>query len=104
MWIDIIAPVDFISPYIKEGLILRMDEDESSTFLNPPSNSEIVSSLQIRDDMLQRFNCLFLWQEQFKDLYQCDSKNEIKVGDIMLIKNPAKTRLYWAWTLEMMGM
>ena len=54
MGIDIIAPINFISPYIKEGLILRMAEDESSTFFNPASNSEIVSSLRIRDDMLLR--------------------------------------------------
>ena len=30
--IDIVAPVNFISSYIKEGVILRMAEDESSTF------------------------------------------------------------------------
>ena len=38
MGINIIAPVNFISPYIKEGLIVRIAEDESSTFFNPPSN------------------------------------------------------------------
>ena len=45
MGIDTNAPVNFTNPYIKEGLILRMAGDESSTFFNPPSNSEIVSSL-----------------------------------------------------------
>ena len=101
MGIDIISPVNFISSYIKEGTILRMAEDESSTFFNPPSNSEIVSSLRIRDDMLQRFRRLFYnkyllsLMEQCKDLYQWDFENKIKVGDIVLIKNPAKTCLYW---------
>ena len=34
-------------------------------------------------------------QEQCKYLYQCDFENKTKVGDIVLIKNPAKTRPYW---------
>ena len=87
MGIDIIASINFNSPYTKEGQILRMPEDESSTFLYPPSNSEIVSSLQNRDYMLQRFHYLFndeyilsLW-EQYKDLCQCDFENKMKVGD-----------------------
>ena len=80
MRIDIIAPVNFISLYIKEGLILRTAEDKSSTFFNPPSNSEIVSSLQIRDD-----EYLLSQQELCKDLYQCDFENK-KVDDIVFIK------------------
>ena len=97
---DIIAPVNFISPYIKERLILRMDEDESSTFFNSSSNSENVSSLRIRDDMLDvsaPFYDEYLLRlgEQCKDLYQCEFENKMKVGDIELIKNPAKTRPYW---------
>ena len=53
--LDIIAPVNFISPYIKEGLMLKAAENESNTFSNPPSNSEIVNSLQLRDNLLQNF-------------------------------------------------
>ena len=68
-----------------------MDEDESSTFFNPPCNSKIVSSLRIRDDMLQKFHRFFYeyflsFREQFKDLYQCNFENKIKLGDIALIK------------------
>ena len=84
MGINIFAPVNFTSPYIKEGLILRMAEDERSIFFNPPSYSEMVSSLRIRDDMLQSFHHLFYdeyllsLQEQCKDLYQCDFENKRK--------------------------
>ena len=59
MGLDIIALVNFIRPYIKEELILRAAEDESTTFTNPHSNSEIVNSLQFRDNLLQRFHRLY---------------------------------------------
>ena len=101
MGIDIIALVNFISPYIKEGLILINAEDESSTFFNHPSNSDIVSSLRIKDDILQRFHRFFYdeyllsLQERCKNFYQCDFENKSKLDDIVLIKNPSKTRPYW---------
>ena len=51
--------------------------------------------------MLQRFHRFFydvyllsLW-EQCKDLYEYDFENKMKVGDIVLIKNSAKTCPYW---------
>ena len=53
--LDIIALVNFISPYIKEGLMLKAAEDEQTTFTNPPSNSEFVNSLQLRDNLLRKF-------------------------------------------------
>ena len=98
MGIDVIASINFISPYIKEGLILGMAGDESSTFFNPLSNSESVSSFRIRDDMLQRFHRLFYdkyllsLREQCKDLYQCDFENKMKFGDIKILQ---KIRPYW---------
>ena len=42
-----------------------MAEEESSISLNPPSNLEIVSSLRIRDDMLQRFHRLIFMTNIF---------------------------------------
>ena len=34
-------------------------------------------------------------QKQYKDLCQCGFENKMEVGDIVLIKNPAKSRPYW---------
>ena len=57
--LDITAPVNFISPYITEGLMFKAAEEESTTFTSPPSNSEIVNSLQLRDNLLRKFHRLY---------------------------------------------
>ena len=33
--------------------------------------------------------------EHCRDLHQCNWENKIKAGDVVLIKTPNKTRLYW---------
>ena len=34
--------------------------------------------------------------EQSKDLFQVDYNNVIKVGDVVVLKNPMKSRSYWS--------
>ena len=99
--LDIIAPINFISPYVKEGLMLKAAQNESSIFTDPPSKAEIINSLETRDSLFNKFHKLWYdeyllsLREQCKDLYQEDFENKLQVDDIVLVKNPAKPRPYW---------
>ena len=59
-----------------------MAKDESSTFFNPPIISEIVSSLRIRDEMLQSFHCPF-YDEYF---WVCGNSVKTSINVILKIK------------------
>ena len=71
--------------------------------LLPPSNvrKTLVKSLELREKILLKFKRL--WYEEYllslKESYRnlCDSNfaNKIKEGDIVLVKNPAKSRQHW---------
>ena len=78
--LDIIAPVNFISPYIKEELMLKAAEDESTTFTNPPSNSEVVNSLQLRDHLLQKFTRIKPIQVNIYSLWNYPSPTIARLG------------------------
>ena len=68
---------------------------------DPPSQSDVVSSIQTRDNMVSRFrelwyeSYLLSMREQCKDLHEIDFINHIKENDVVLVKNPAKPRPYW---------
>ena len=104
--LDIIVPVNFISFYIKERLMLKAAEEESTTFTNPPSNSEIVNSLQLRENLLRKIyrfyydECVLIFSEQCKSIYYCEFENKIKVVDIVYKRNTAKISSYCFFRLS----
>ena len=64
--------------------MLKAAEDKSSTFTNPYSNSEIVNSFQLRDNLLRMFRRLYYdekllsLRDQRKSHYQCEFENKIE--------------------------
>ena len=71
--------------------------------LLPPSNvrKTLVKSLELREKILLNFKRLWYEEyllslkESYKNLFDSNFCNKIKVGDIVLVKNPAKTRQHW---------
>ena len=82
------------------SLLLKVD-DRNIWDSDPPSQSDVILSLQTRDSMVSRFRelwhqtYLLSLREQCKDLHEIDFINHIKVNDVVLVKNPAKPRPYW---------
>merc|ERR1712121_9746 len=96
--LEVLTPNHFLKPNVETSLFLR-DARE----LLPPSNvrKTLAKSLEIREKTLLKFKRL--WYEEYllslKESYRnlCDFNfaNKIKEGDIVLVKNPAKTRQHW---------
>ena len=96
--LEVITPNKFLYPNAESNLILRKPNE-----LLPKSVSRnvLVKSLDTREKMVSQFKDL--WYEQYllslrslyKNLYESDFENKIKVNDIVLIKNPAKGRHHW---------
>ena len=82
------------------GLVLKLD-DQDVWKSDPPSRLNVVKSIEARDAMLTRFrelwyqNYLLSLREQCKDLHEVNFNNRINVDDVVLVKNPAKSRPFW---------
>ena len=93
--LEIITPSSFIKPNVNAGLLLKLD-DRNIWDSDHPSQSDVVSSIQTRDNMGSRFRDLWYesyllsMREQCKDLHEIDFINHIKENDVVLVKNPAK--------------
>ena len=77
--------------------------DPASVFDRPPpSKQDLEETLNIIADIQDKFRTLWHDQyllslrEQSKLLYQSSWTNRIKVGDVVLIKTPNKTRPFWS--------
>lgn len=74
----------------------------SSSEFDRPSQSDLISTLQTREDVLDEFRDL--WYQQYllslretsKDVYQPIWEDKIKIGDIVLISSPIKPRPLWS--------
>ena len=98
--LDIITPNSFLKPNVNASLWLKVDDDNIWDS-DPPSQSDVLDSIQTRDHMVQKFrelwyeSYLLSMREQCKDLHEVDFINHVKVDDVVLVKNPAKPRPYW---------
>ena len=80
--------------------MIRMDK-QSLDDSEPPSRSEIIKSVALRDNMLAQFR--ELWYESYllslrehcRHLHEVDFHNKIKVDDVVLVKQPQIPRPYW---------
>ena len=96
--LEIITPNKFLYPSAECNVYLQNPKDVLS-----PSSSRgaLLRSLRTRDKILDSFKTL--WYEEyllgmrglFKDLHETPFVNKVKVNDIVLIKNPAKSRQHW---------
>ena len=97
--LEIITPNCFLHPNINAGLVLKMN-DQDIWKADPPSKSGVIKSIEVRDTMLSKF-CDLWYQDyllslgdQCGDLYEINFQNKIGSDDVVLVKNPAKTRLF----------
>ena len=98
--LDIITPNSFLRPNANAGLMIKLD-DQDIWDTEPPSQSDVLKSIQTRDDMVIHFrelwyeSYLLSLREQCQDLHEVNFINHIKVDDVVLVKNPTKPRPYW---------
>jgi len=96
--IQCITPNSFLKS--ETGNCLQLD-GVAGQELVVPSRRELVRSLQMREDMLQKAKDI--WVEEYllslresgRDLYQTEWTEQIKVGDVILISSPIKARPLW---------
>ena len=69
--------------------------------MTPIGQEEILKSLEIKQAILDKFRSLYYQEylpslnEQYKDIYETEFVNKIKVDDVVLIKVPNKSRPHW---------
>ena len=98
--LEVITPNSFLKPLVNSGLMLQVD-DQNIWESDPPSRHDVIDSIETRDGMVEKFR--HLWhetyllslREQCRDLHEVDYVNHIKLQDVVLVKNPAKSRPYW---------
>ena len=98
-----LTPNSFFKSHDTSCINIRMDHDKNDPLWErePPTHRQLVSSLKRIDD---KFVCFKnLWYEQYllslrersRDLFQNEWYNKIKVGDVVLIQHPSKSRPFW---------
>lgn len=76
-------------------------DDKNVWKSDSPSRLNVIKSIENRDAMLAKFrelwyhDYLLSLRKQCRDLHEVNSQNNINVGDVVLVKNPAKTRPFW---------
>ena len=96
--LEIITPNKFLKPNAEANLIVG---DPKEVLTNTVSRKVLIKSLEAREKMISQFKDL--WYEEYllslrslyKNLYENNFENKIKVNDIVLVKNPAKGRHHW---------
>ena len=96
--LEVITPNKFLRPHAESNLILG---DPEELLPKSVSRKHLIKSLDAREKIVNQFKDL--WYEEYllslrslyKNLYESNFENKIKVNDIVLIKNPAKGRHQW---------
>jgi hypothetical protein len=94
---EVVTPNSFI----RVGMSNNLTFGALSSDLNVPSRADLIKTLEIREDALDKFKAL--WYEEYllslretlNNLYQPKWEDRIKIGDIVLISAPNKPRPLW---------
>ena len=87
-------------PYVNSELILKPNV-QNIWETGPPSRDVLIKTIEICDEMLLMFQ--EIWMEEYllslreicKDLYETNYLENIKIDDVVLIKDPIKPRPHW---------
>ena len=66
-----------------------------------PNRKDLVKSLEKREDLFNMFKCMWFDQyllslrETTRDLFQSQWEDKIKVGDVVMVSTPNKSRAFW---------
>ena len=98
--LDCISPNSFLK--ICNGSSLIFNDDSHDLYLPPSEKQKAMErSLDKRDEVFEHFkkdwyeSYLLNLRKQSANLHQSNWTNRIKIGDVVLIKQPNKTRPFW---------
>ena len=101
--LEVISPNDFLNPYLDNSLLIK---NPKGILPNTKARKVLIESLETRDSLLESFKCIWYneyllsLRDSFKDLHNDKFINQVKVGDIVLLKNiqpdVIKKRQYWS--------
>jgi hypothetical protein len=97
---EVITPNSFLKLNGNNSLILK-ETLSDDVWDRETIQSRLEKSLALQDKLFVNFrqmwyeNYLLSLREYSRDLYQCSFENKIKVGDIVLVKHPFKSRPFW---------
>jgi hypothetical protein len=98
---EVISPNSFLKPYGNSNIQFQSNNDLIWDRKTDYLQSELATTLEIQDEVLEHFrqlwfdNYLLSLRETSRNLYQSDWTNRIKLGQVVLIKVPNKTRPFW---------
>lgn len=98
-----LTPNSFFKFHDTSCINIHMDHDRNDPLWErePPTRQQLVSSLDRINEKFVHFKNL--WYEQYllslrersRDLFQTEWYNKVKVGDVVLIQHPSKSRPFW---------
>ena len=98
--LELLTPNKFLNPQLESqcSIFVRNPLEELN---QPVSRKDLVKSLSVRENMVSHFNSL--WYEDYllslrtlyKNLHGAEFINRVKENDLVLIKNPVKSRQHW---------
>ena len=101
--LEVISPNDFLYPYLDNSLLIK---NPKGILPNSKSRKVLIESLNTRDCLLESFKniwndeYLLSLRDSFKNLHDDKFVNQVKVGDIVLLKNTQpdviKKRQHWS--------
>ena len=96
--VDVVTPNSFLKPGSTYELVFG---NVASSDLQIPNRKSLINTLEKREELITAFKNLWFesyllsLRETSRDMYESHWEDKIKVGDIVLINSPIKTRAFW---------
>jgi hypothetical protein len=97
--LEILTPNSFLKLYTNTSLILRPKENEN--WGEESNRNSLTNTLKHQEALYDNFrrmwyeDYLLSLREQSRNLHQSDWVNRIRVGDVVLIRHPSRSRPFW---------
>ena len=101
--LEVISPNDFLRPHVQNSLLIK---NPKGILPFSKARKVLIQSLEARDSLLEDFKDLWFneyllgLRDSYKDLHEESFVNQVKVGDIVVLKNTqpevVKKRQYWS--------
>ena len=94
--LEIITPSSFLRFNINPSLMLRDSIDCSLWECDLPSRSDLVKTLDLRDQLFSHFKSLWYesyllnLQDNYRELHEVNWQNKIRAGEVVVVKLPNK--------------
>ena len=101
--LEVISPSNFLNPYVENSLLIK---NPKGLLSNTKARKLLIESLETRDNLLETFKQIWYdeyllgLRDSFRDLHDAKFVNQVRVGDIVLLKNTqpsvVKKRQHWS--------